>query len=307
MQPDNTTEATAIDTALTDVAAAGDKVRELMSQLEANCNTDQSRNDWIDDSAIAVSKFISAFGVFHTLAQGDVIPTLGPNVAPLSRDSTRGVIAEHIVKAKTPATVSDLEHTLVEGYEMDKETAKAKASDLSRQLSSCLAETMDEIKTKIELKKPYESIVNQVRMDWASNWNQVNKNDQWWIENFTTQGSLAFPTELSDPDELLAQTEEMRKLLTAVRTWEQRQGTRVPTYRARFFYDERTCRYVIFYDRQLGVPMRRPESGDTFVLIPVYSMHDRTHQTRYIGLVECQSIPQSYSQMQYARIDVCTL
>lgn len=225
MQPDNTTEPTLLDTALTDVAAAGDKVREVMSQLEAKCNTGQSRKDWIRDSAVAVSRFVSAFGVFHTLAHGEKIPTLGPNVAPVSRDSTRGVVAEYIIKAKGPATVSDLEHTLVEGYEMDKETAKAKASDLGRQLSSCLAETMDEIKTKIELKKPYESTVNQVRMDWASNWNQVTKNDQWWIENFTTQGSLAFPTELSDPDELLAQTEEMRKLLTAVRTWEQRQGT----------------------------------------------------------------------------------
>lgn len=224
MQPDNT-EPTDIDTTLTDVAAAGDKVRELISQLEANCNTDQSRNDWIDDSAVAVSKFISAFGVFHTLAQGDAIPTLGPNVAPVSRGSTHGVVTEHIVKAKRPATVSDLEQTLVEGYKTDKETAKVKASDLSRQLSSCLAETMDEIKTKIELKKPYESTVNQVRMDWAYTWNQVTKDDQEWIEDFTTQGSLAFPTELSDPDGLLAQTEEMRKLLTAVRTWKQRQGT----------------------------------------------------------------------------------
>lgn len=207
---------TILDTALTDVAAAGVKLRKVLSELEGSCDTAHSRTAWVLNDIAATSRFISAFSIFHSLAQGDEIPTLGPDDAPIISDNTG--VAETVIRAKRAATMSDLEKTLAESYELDEATARAKASDLSLRLSKCLDKTRNVVKTKLKLQEPIQSTANQARLSWASSFKHVTKDDQSWIKNFATEGSLAFPTELFDTDSILAQSGAMRLRLEMMKT-----------------------------------------------------------------------------------------
>lgn len=213
---------TILDTALTDVAATGVELRKVLGELEGtNDDTDgDSRMALGFKTLAATGKFVSAFGVFHCLAQGDDIPTVFFNDTPLMSDSTQ--VAETIIRAKRLATLTDLKTTLKDSYDLDEATANDKASDLSTRLSKCLDKTMKAVKTKIELRGPWpmEGSANLARLEWATNLETLIKKDQSWLKDFATEvseGPLAFPTELADPFGLVAPDPVLRAFVEAAR------------------------------------------------------------------------------------------
>lgn len=207
---------TILDIALTDVAKAGVKLRKVLSELEGSCDTAHSRTAWVLSNIAAASRFISAFGVFHSLAQGDEIPTLGPDDKPVSSDDTR--VAETVIIARRPATLSDLEKTFAESYGLDEALAKDKASNFSTRLSKCLEKTMKAVKTTNGFQEPISSAVNQARLLWALNLDKFTKDYQSRFKDFATEGSLAFPSELVDTDSILAPSRAMRVKLEMMKT-----------------------------------------------------------------------------------------
>lgn len=205
------------EVALTHVARTGVALRKILSELEETCNTGtaQSRVDWTFKSVIAATKFISAFGVFHTLALGDDIPTLSPHEYDTPDDSDHTGVPETIIRAKRPATVADLEKSLAESYELDEATAKAQAEDLSSRLSKCLYKTMSAVKSILKLQEPTFSAVNGERLNWAFSLDEITQD----IESFATEGSMAYPTELYDTDGLLAPSEELQAELERLKAF----------------------------------------------------------------------------------------